>query len=57
MQEYYNVRRLALVLAIQAEIDGMKVKNLTDPGTYNEQQFMDKAEELRSMAYCHDEQL
>lgn len=27
MNEYYNVKRLALILAVQAEIEGMKADN------------------------------
>lgn len=48
----YDVKRLALVLALQAEIEGMKAD-----GRYIEQNFLDKAEELRELAYKHDEQL
>jgi hypothetical protein len=62
MDEYYNIRRLALILAIQAEIEGMKVENLVRQQSdyapaYSDQHFKDKAEELRSMAYAHNEQL
>ena len=61
---HYDVKRLALVLAVQAEIEGMKAENAAtiqngygNPLPYGEQQFKDKAEELRSLAYMHDEQL
>jgi hypothetical protein len=57
MDEYYNVKRLALVLAVQAEIEGMKVENLLNPGKYTYQEFWNKAEELRFLAYKHNEQL
>jgi hypothetical protein len=62
MEDYYNVKRLALVLAIQAEIEGMKSENilraqLNESPAYGPIQFNDKAEELRSMAYAHNEQL
>jgi hypothetical protein len=57
MGEYYNVKRLALVLAVQAEIEGMKVKNMSLPGYFKQEHFNDKAEELRSLAYAHNEQL
>lgn len=62
MDEYYNVRRLALVLAVQAEIEGMKAENAqrvqdNQSMAYLEKQFRDKAEELRSLAYAHNEQL
>jgi len=58
----YDVKRLALVLAIQSEIDGMKADN-----TIREQNglvivwdscsFDNKANELRHIAAIHDEQL
>jgi hypothetical protein len=62
MEEYYNVKRLALVLAVQAEIEGMKAVNAQDVHdgcnlSYLDRQFKDKAEELRSLAYAHNEQL
>jgi hypothetical protein len=57
MDEYFNVKRLALVLAVQAEIEGMKVENLLNPGSYSYEQFWNKAEELRFLAYKHNEQL
>ncbi len=60
--EHYDVRRLALVLAVEAEIQGMiyenKVReqqNLAVP--YRMEEFQAKADELRNIAYCHDEQL
>jgi hypothetical protein len=62
MEDFYNVRRLALVLAIQAEIEGMKADNMlreqnNESPAYSYNAFSDKAEELRSMAYAHNEQL
>ena len=58
---YYDVKRFALVLAIQAEIEGMKAENQTRSydkvPAYIEIQFKEKAEQLRSLAYLHDEQL
>ena len=58
----YDVKRLALVLAIQAEIEGMKAFNLIRESNgmaigYDEDQFFMKAEELRNLAAIHDEQL
>jgi len=62
----YDVKRLALVLAIQAEIEGAKLDNqeriYNDIGfsiglNYPPQWFDQKAEELRNLAYLHDEQL
>lgn len=59
----YDVKRLALVLAIQAEIEGMKAANdrqrnyhLADP-LYLQHDFDSKAEELRNLAAKHNEQL
>lgn len=58
MNEYY-VKRLALVLAIQAEIEGMKAANAQHEfdQQYTMEDFQKKAEELRTIAYCHDQQL
>ena len=66
----YDVKRLALVLAIQAEIEGMKTAvnfvnnvNLSHNNQYEQGQpytdkdFQAKAEELRVIAYKHNEEL
>lgn len=58
----YTVKRLALILAIQAEIEGMKAENLQRISVnysmeYNESDFKAKSEELRELAYKHDYQL
>lgn len=55
----YTVKRLALVLAKQAEIEGMKAENAQYPDDqrYNQNDFAIKAEELRQLAYMHNEQL
>ena len=50
-----SVKRLALVLAVQSEIEGMKVLNAERVSNgmapaWNEQAFNQKAEELRSLA-------
>ncbi len=62
MENYYNVRRLALILAVQAEIDGMKAENMqreceNNSMAYTEKDFSDKAMELRNLAYAANEQL
>lgn len=62
MDEYYNVKRLALVLAMQAEIEGMKAENLlreqnNESPAYGYNHFWEKAEDLRMLAYKHNEQL
>ncbi|RKS00459.1 hypothetical protein [Flavobacterium sp. 102] len=53
-----EVRRLALVLAVQAEIEGMKAENLireqnNESPAYGREQFSDMASELRNLAYGH----
>ena len=55
----YDVKRLALVFAIQAEIEGMKTYNRSYPETvgHSENEFYNKAEELRVLASKHNEQL
>lgn len=58
----YDVKRLAEVFAIQAEIEGMKLDNLQREQdqhaySYTLQDFYDKAEELRVIASKHNEQL
>ena len=56
----YSIKRLALVLALQAEIEGMKLANSQqDYGhePYTNKDFQNKAEQLRELAYKHDEQL
>lgn len=59
---YYDVKRFALILAIQAEIEGMKAENTQREQTnyslaYTDADFQAKAEELRVLASLHDEQL
>jgi len=58
----YDVRRLALILALQAEIEGMKAANkireyYNGKPSYNEGHFQVKADALRNLAYTHNEQL
>ncbi|MEI8087841.1 MAG: hypothetical protein WCG93_16640 [Paludibacter sp.] len=58
----YDVKRLALVLAVQADIEGMKVENLQREQqgmspAYPNELFQDMAEQLRNLAALHDEQL
>ena len=60
MENFYNVKRLALILAVQAEIEGMKSENkqrelIGHDLTYNEGHFQEKAAELKTLAYSHDE--
>lgn len=58
----YSVRRLALILAVQAEIDAMKAENRSRRYrgmsiANGEDLFAEKAEELRNLAHTHDLQL
>ncbi len=58
----YDVKRLALVLAVQAEIEGMKAENMlrdqnNESPAYGAKQFNEQAEQLRNIAYMHNEQI
>jgi len=54
----YDIKRLALVLSVQAEIEAMKAHNATDYfEKYSEREFWDRAEQLKELAYKHDHQL
>jgi hypothetical protein len=63
--EHYDIKRLALVFAIQAEIEAAKSRNReknidkNNPNipTYSEDYFFGKAEELRELVNKHNEQL
>jgi hypothetical protein len=57
-----TVKRLALILAVQAEIEGMKAENMqrehrSESMAYSEKDFTKAAEELRIIASRHPEQL
>lgn len=58
----FDVKRLAAVLAIQAEIEGMKVANIERESqnfalAYGEKDFMHAAQELKNLSYYHNDQL
>jgi hypothetical protein len=58
----YDVKRLALVFAIQAEIEAMKVANSerdtpSESAAYGDEHFFGKAQELEALASKHDHQL
>lgn len=58
----YDVKRLALVFSIQAEIEGMKAENVVcefekRKPTYSKLAFNNIAEELRNLAYKNDYEL
>jgi len=60
--EQGDVIRLSLTLAIQAEIEGMKADNndrmlRSESSAYTDADFCAKAEELRNIAYSHEDQL
>tara|TARA_R110000850_G_C9724892_1_gene442686 strand:- start:64 stop:252 length:189 start_codon:yes stop_codon:yes gene_type:complete len=62
MLDNYAVKRLALVLAVQAEIEGMKSENerfkiYGDDPAYCEDAFGLKAHELENLAHANDDQL
>jgi hypothetical protein len=62
MMDEYDIKRLALVLAVQAEIEGMKSDNefcdqLGDTPNFKKSDFDIKAEELRILAAMHRDQL
>ncbi len=57
-----DVRRLALVLAIQAELEGMKAENVGrwqdgHGNAYGGEDFQCKVDELRNIAYKDDTEL
>lgn len=58
----YDIKRLALVFALQAEIEGMKADNenrkqLDNSMTYTDKDFNYMANELRELTNKHNEQL
>ena len=58
----YDVKRLAEVFAVQAEIEGMKFSNMMaeqygKDHQYTENDFKNKAHELKILASKHNEQL
>jgi hypothetical protein len=60
--EQCDVKRLALVFAKQAEIDGMKAENtmcywLQKTPKYTQVDFQMKVNDLENLAYAHDQQL
>ena len=55
--ETSDVIRLGLILAVQAEIEGMKTANYQRSKLYTDDDFQAKAEELRNISYCHEQQL
>lgn len=57
-----DIKRLGLILALQAEIEAAKADNqyrmlMGQTPSYNEDWFYSMAEKLREIIYKHDEQL
>ena len=58
MMDDYTVKRMGLILAVQAEIEGMKAGNLIrDHQQYSEECFDCKAEEIRNIVNANEHQL
>ena len=58
--EDYTVKRLGLILSVQARIDGMKVANACrdkDDPSYRDEDFRNESEKLENIAYSHPDQL
>jgi len=58
----YDIKRLALILAIQAEIEAMKITNLgrdmpSEAASYDASHFFEKSRELEELANKHDYEL
>lgn len=58
----YDVKRLGLILAVQAEIEGMKAENQTrvqngEALAYSDTDFSSKAAELQNLVYSPKEML
>lgn len=57
-----DIKRLGLILAVQAEIEGMKSENMQREQqgfsmAWTETDFCQKAEEIRDIVNKHDDQL
>jgi len=60
--DYYDIKRLALILATQSTIEGMKAENLMrvqhgDSLAYTEGAFEVRTVELEHLAYKHNDEL
>jgi len=58
----YDIRRLAIILALQAEIEAMKAENKIREMdghslSYNENHFREISVKFHNLAYSHNEQL
>ena len=57
-----DVIRFGLISALNAEVEGMKAENQNSlfnnyTIAYTDQDFVDKAEEIRDLVYSHDDQI
>jgi FtsZ-binding cell division protein ZapB len=60
--ETADVVRFGLILAVQAEIEGMKAENMqrqqnNESMAYSDEDFQAQAEQLRNISWCHEQQL
>ena len=63
--EHYDVKRFGLLLAIQAEIEGMKAHNMRRqavgavgvPNLYKDEDLSAKADDLRNIVYFPEDKL
>lgn len=60
--DHYTVKRLALVLSVQAEVEGMKAANAlralnNESPAYGNDHFSEASMTLTNLAHAHDEQL
>ena len=58
----FDIKRLGLIFAIEAEIEGMKAENKQreingHDLTYDEFNFYEKAGQIREICYKHNDQL
>lgn len=60
--DHYTVKRLALILAVQARIEGMKAENMKreiqgESMAYGDKDFGIAEMDLQNLAHAHDEDL
>ena len=59
---YYDVKRFGMILAIQAQIDGMKADNENrkqnkEGMAYTYEDFLEKSNELEYVIHCPEDKL
>jgi len=60
--DQYDVKRLGLIFAVQAEIEGMKAENIERESNglslaYTMEEFTSKSDELYNLVHTHNENL